>query len=109
MFEPTLRNLLPDTYKEDFQLTLSNIEKNTLLYKVHAIAEPGSPRVHIGDLVMTSEFTSSYFGDRYLFFKHQDIREDTKLRPEWEQHLEVATSQGCPFAKVKKAVASLIQ
>lgn len=43
VFEPTLRNLLPDTYKEDFQLTLSNINKNTLLYKVHAIAEPGSP------------------------------------------------------------------
>lgn len=107
VFEPTLRTILPDEYVEDFQLTLSKLSKNTLLYKVHAISEPGTPQVHIGDLVMTSEFTSSMFGDRYLFFKHQDIREDTKLMPHWEQHLEVATSSGCPFSKIKNAAKKL--
>lgn len=109
VFEPTLRANYPDEFQEDFQQMLAKIPKDTLLYKVHAISEPGTPMVHIGDLVMTTEFTSSYFGDRYLFFKHQDIREDTKLMPHWEQHLEVATSAGCPFSRVKKAISNLVQ
>ena len=104
VFEPTLRNNYPDTYQKDFQEILGEIPSGTHIYKVHAIAEPGSERVHIGDLVMTSQFSKSYFGDRYLFFRHQDIREDIKLRPEWENHLEVASSgAGCPFAQMKKA------
>jgi len=102
VFEPTLRNNLPDTFKEDFQLTLSKIPVGTALYKVHALAEPGSPQVHIGDIVITSQFTSSYFGDRYLFFKHQDMREDVKFKPEWEKHLNVgAGASKCPFAMAK--------
>jgi len=101
VFEPTLRNTLPDAFKEDFQVTLARIPSGTHLYKVHAIAEPGAERVHIGDLVMTSEFVKSYFGDRYLFFKHQDMREDVKHRPEWEAHLKVGSGSGCPFAAAK--------
>ena len=94
---------MPDYFVEDFQDTLSKIPSGTHLYKVHAIAEPGAERVHIGDLVMTSQFSKSYFGDRYLFFKHQDMREDVKFRPEWEKHLKVgSSSSGCPFAAAKK-------
>jgi hypothetical protein len=104
VFEPTLRNNYPDTYQKDFQDILAEIPAGTLLYKVMAIAEPGAERVHIGDLVMTSKFVKSYFGDRYLFFRHQDIREDLQLRPEWESHLEVASgSAECPFAQMQKA------
>lgn len=66
------------------------------LFKVHALAEPGSPKVHIGDMILTSDFVKSEFGDRYLFFKHQDMREDIKIKPEWEGHLEVSSSK-CPF------------
>jgi hypothetical protein len=109
VFEPTLRNQYPDNYVEDFQEQLSRIPAGTTLYKVHAIAQPGSPKVHIGDLVMTSELVKSYFGDRYLFFKHQDIREDIKIHPEWETHLEVASAQGCPFAAMKKAAKQTLQ
>jgi hypothetical protein len=83
-------------------VTLSKIPQGSVLYKVHAYAEPGSPKVHIGDLVMTSQFSKSYFGDRYLFFKHQDMREDVKFKPEWEKHLVVGSGVSkCPFAAAK--------
>jgi hypothetical protein len=50
--------------------------------------------VHIGDIVMASQFTTSNFGDRYFFIKHQDIRDDLKLRPDWESS---ENKYECPF------------
>jgi hypothetical protein len=83
---------------------LAAIPAYTLLYKVHAVANPGSPKVHIGDLTITSELVGSYFGDKYLFFKHQDMEEDIAFRPEWKTHLEVgSTSLGCPISFIREA------
>lgn len=78
-------------------MTLAKIPSGTLLYKVYALSQPNTEKVHIGDLVMTSEFTSSYFGDRYLFFKHQDVRDDIKLRPEWAGDFDIFSFSKCPM------------
>lgn len=103
VFEPTLKNNYPDDFETYFQDQLSAIPVGTLLYKVHAIANPGAEKVHIGDITMKTVLTSSYFGDRYLFFKHQDMQEDVKLRPEWKSHLPVGSSNiGCPVTFIKE-------
>ena len=91
VFEPTLRNNYGDDFEADFQEILGKIPAGTTLYRVMALAEPGSPKVHIGDLVMQTQLVSSYFGDRYMFFKHQDMKEDVKIKSEWESHLEVGS------------------
>ena len=33
----------------------------------------GGVETHIGDLVLTSELTSSNWGDKHLFFRHQVV------------------------------------
>ena len=51
--------------EHDFREDLLKIPNGTKLYSVFADKE------HIGDLVTTSEFVTSEFGDDGLFFKHQ--------------------------------------
>ena len=99
ILEPTQRDLVPDEFKEELHVTLSKIKSGTILYKVHALSEPKAEKVHIGDLVITSEFTTSNFGDRYFFFKHQDSREDIKLRPEWKNDYPIYYPDLCPLSK----------
>ena len=57
---------------------------------------------HIGDLVLTSEMTTSQWGDKHLFFRHQMKDEDVALFPEWEQYLDKfgAPAAGCPVANM---------
>ena len=77
---------------------MKKVPAGTLLYKVYAVMTPNAPKVHIGNLVTTSPFTESEYGDRYLFFKHQDMVEDVKTRPEWVNHMQFA-AKSCPFQK----------
>ena len=35
------------------------------------VQELGGVETHIGDLVLTSELTSSNWGDKHLYFRHQ--------------------------------------
>lgn len=93
-----MRDDFPDDFKEDYLETFKKIKPGTTLYRVMALKEPGSPKVHIGNLITTSAFVPTEFGDRYLFFKHQDMREDVKIRPDWAKYL-VDGSKGCPFAE----------
>ncbi|CDW84335.1 UNKNOWN [Stylonychia lemnae] len=106
VFEPTLKNKFSDDFTEDFQDQLASIPANTLLYKVYSLATPSSSKVHIGDLTIKSQLVRSYFGDRYLFFKHQDIQEDLVFKPEWKSDLKVHSSR-CPFSMVKEAAKEL--
>ena len=60
-------------------------------------------------MVTQSECVTSYFGDEHLFFRHQRMDDDLKLRPEWEPYtpkyggifsnLEQVEDDvsGCPF------------
>lgn len=96
--------LFPDDFKQDFQEQLASIPSGTTLYHLSAKADPNADYVHIADLVIETELTSSYFADRYMFFKHQDFREDLVHHPEWEGSVKVAS---CPFKSLFNSVSSL--
>jgi hypothetical protein len=106
VFEPVMRDHFSDEYTQDFQEQLASIPTGQQIYKVLAIAEPGADKVHIGDLTLKTPLVQSYFGDKYLFFRHQDIQEDLVYKPDWKSHLTVH-SQRCPFSLVKESVKEL--
>ena len=66
--------------------------------------ELGGEESHIADLVLTSELTTSLWGDKHLFFRHQDMADDLGLRPEWEQYTEKWTAgvQTCSLTSLVK-------
>jgi len=55
-----------------------------IIYEVLAKADPDAPLVKIGSLKVTETFTPSYWGDRYLFFQHNYIKDDYALHPDWK-------------------------
>jgi len=60
------------------------------VYKVYAIDAPEDDvnldkAVHIANIVLTTDLTTSTFGDQKLFFRHVRFDDDLKLRPEWEE------------------------
>jgi hypothetical protein len=78
---------------------LSTIVPGTTLYEVWGMSSPSAEKVLIGKLTTTSELISSLYGDKELFFQHQNINEDFKLRPEWKK---VNTNKNyCPFTPSK--------
>ncbi|CDW76274.1 UNKNOWN [Stylonychia lemnae] len=112
VFEPQLRNLFPETFTLDYQEQLATIASNTVLYKVYAYDGPHSVnKVEIGQLKITSQIMKSEFGDKFLFFKHQDIREDIALKPEWQGSYDRAsvTSTQCPVAILSNGFKYLME
>lgn len=68
---------------------LQTIKEGTTLYEVYGMSAPkelGGKEYLIGELVTTSEVTSSKWGDDHLFFRHQWTEDDIKAKPEWEQY-----------------------
>ena len=59
---------------------------------------------HIANLVLTSKLTTSNFGDRRLFFRHQNMADDVILKPDWDPYLDKMTTsvQTCPGREPKK-------
>ena len=56
---------------------------------------------YIGDLVTTSQMVTSEWGDKTLFFRHQDMQDDIAENPLWEQYTEQVNQfgkQSCPFS-----------
>ena len=51
---------------------------------MYARSEPNVEKVLIGELHLTSKIIRSMFGDRELFFKHEDGKFDLDLKPEWK-------------------------
>jgi len=89
VFKPTRKIAFRDEHHGELQDDLKTIEKNTTLWEVHAWDDPselGGVEKHIGDLVLTSPLVRSLYGDTKLFFRHQDIRDDFKLRPQWKKY-----------------------
>lgn len=70
------------------------LPKDEVLFKVSAKENPESNFEHIGDVVMTGKFTTSKFGDESLFFKHQYMEDDFKVKKTWLQSKHV-TNQTC--------------
>lgn len=114
-FQPTdeLRTGFPDDYSGvDFTDQLQTIPAGSKLFSVLAQAEPSSPKVHIGDLITTSEITKSLYGDQTLFFKHQSTNEDVQLRPDWKDPLnpnKKLKAADCPMHKLRNILSSFVE
>lgn len=62
------------------------------VYKMRALTSPNDTvGLDLGIFETTDECITSLYGDKTLFFKHQDLAEDVALRPEWADALH----QGC--------------
>jgi len=92
IFHPTtaLHKAYPDTYPGiPLYQQLSETVKPGLLYKVYAIPTGDDAlnlkaAVHIANIVLTTELTTSTFGDSSLFFRHIRFDDDLKHHPEFE-------------------------
>merc|ERR1711874_86918 len=70
---------------------LSPIPEGSTLWHVYAVSAPeelGGQEELIGDLILRSPLVTSLWGDTHLFFRHQDMREDFVLHPEWDQYTD---------------------
>merc|ERR1712168_1532874 len=49
------------------------------------------------------DLTPADWGDKHLFFRHQDMAEDVALMPEWEEYLDkfgIPGDSGCPVMRM---------
>jgi len=100
-FVPSSVPSFPDEYIQPFTEQLMTLPSGTELYKVYAKDGPtelGGTETHIANLVLTSSLTTSMWGDKHLFFRHQNMADDVDLKPEWDQYLDKWTgfSGSCP-------------
>ena len=85
-----------------------SVPVGTVLYTIWAMDKPeelGGVETHIADLVLTSELTTTNWGDKHMFFRHQDMAEDVEMFPEWEEYLEkfgIPGDSGCPVARMMR-------
>jgi len=82
----------PGFVTSDLPLLLANITANTALYNVYA-EEPNVPAFMIGQIILTSPFTSSNFGDNGLFFQHCRKEDDFAIRPDWVSYAQQMADQ----------------
>eukprot|EP00092_Neocalanus_flemingeri_P039229 GFUD01042706.1.p1 GENE.GFUD01042706.1~~GFUD01042706.1.p1 ORF type:complete len:321 (+),score=78.75 GFUD01042706.1:47-1009(+) len=87
-FHPTGDIEFSDTYTRPHTEDLVTIQKGSTLYEIYALDKPvemGGKENHIANLVTVSKMVTSRWGDKHLFFRHQDMLEDLKIRPEWKE------------------------
>jgi len=105
-FEPSGDIEFPSSYHGLFTDDLKTIPVGSTLYKVHAMDKPcnlGGTESYIGDLVTTSVQTTSNWGDKHFFVRHQDFKDDVAKQPTWGAYASNFSrgdefSYGCPFA-----------
>ena len=107
-FKPSGEVSFPDEYVNDWLEDLMSVPVGTVLYSIWAMDKPeelGGVETHIADLVLTSELTTTNWGDKHMFFRHQDMAEDVEMFPEWEEYLEkfgIPGDSGCPVARMMR-------
>lgn len=97
VFRPTGEFSFPDNYHGPLHQDLATIPKGSVLWNVYAWDQPqqlGGQEQLLGAIVLRSEMVTSHWADTKLFFKHQDMRDDLKLKPEWLEH----THKWSPFS-----------
>lgn len=109
-FHPTGELSTPDAYAgHPFTEDLMKVPVSSTLWEVWAYDKPaalGGVETHIADLKLTSDMTSSKWGDEHFFIRHQFMDDDVALHPEWEPYLDkfglfgTYKSAGCPFAQM---------
>jgi hypothetical protein len=60
----------------DFRRKLEQIPADTVLYRVLAADKAGGPEVRVGDIHLRDTFVTSEYGDRRLFFQHDQWEPD---------------------------------
>ena len=91
VFRPTGSIMFPDAYHGLFTSDLASIPEGSVLWKVYAWTAPpqlGGKEELIGSIVLRSGLVTSQWGDTKLFFRHQDMREDFTLKPDWKRFTE---------------------
>merc|ERR1711970_383676 len=101
-FHPTGDISFSDEYQRPFTDDLMSIPKGSTLYEVYAMDQPeelGGTEKHIANLVLESEMTTSMWGDKHLYFRHQDMWDDIDLIPEWYDYTDTfgLGLSRCPF------------
>jgi hypothetical protein len=84
---PVLTAMFTDTYTEDFKTQLARIPAGTKLYDVYALADSTSTTKEqlIGAINSSSTFTTSKWGDEFMYFQHHFGEQDFTLKPEWRR------------------------
>lgn len=89
-FEPTGEFSYPhDTYDVPFETYLAEIAPGSLLFKIYATDLPtelGGKESLIGEMRTVTNMVTSQWGDEHMFFRHQLMDDDLKLKPEWEPY-----------------------
>merc|ERR1712080_290790 len=101
-FHPTGELSFADEYHGLFTEDLVSIDEGSTLYEVWAMDQPtelGGTETHIANLVLDSQITTSKWGDKHLYFRHQDMWDDIDLVPEWYDYTETfgLGLSRCPF------------
>lgn len=73
---------------DNYDKCLANFENGNVtvgdkLFEVRAEAYPDAEKELIGYVYLTDKLLTSKFGDEQLFFRHQHMENDFKLKPEW--------------------------
>jgi len=87
--KPALKGVFPKLHGgksfagyNEYLETLKAIPENLSLFDVYAADVPGGKQTLIGTLELEGKVITSKFGDESLFFRHQKMDDDIKLRPE---------------------------
>jgi hypothetical protein len=95
---------------DDYAKCLSNLAKfgnGTKLFEVSATASPGGKAHLIGHITLTTQLTTSKFGDEELFFSHQHMEEDFALEPAWLKAID--RKKECGMSCTGTSVPSISQ
>jgi hypothetical protein len=94
IFRPTadIHTRFPDTWQDEMPKQLKTITAGTVLFDVLAIEEPEGQAVKIATLKTKSDFVTSKFGDKDLFFQHNYSEDDIQLHPNWKKAISQSPS-----------------
>jgi len=84
---------------------LKKVPADSTLYHVYATDAPvelGGKEQYIGELKLDGILNTSKFGDQQFYVRHQDMKTDVALKPEWEQYTDKFSllqnlKSKCPF------------
>lgn len=121
-FHPTGKVSTPDDYAgHDLWVDLMAVPNGSTLYEVWAMDKPaelGGVETHIADVNLLTQLTTSQWGDKHFFIRHQKMDTDLESHPEWVPYTEKfrifgagkpvctyakgqeAAGAGCPYAKM---------
>lgn len=73
---PDVRAMFTDNFTRDYKEVLMEIPANTKIWDVYAQENADCEEIKIGEIITQTQFTTSKFADKDLFFRHQRIYED---------------------------------